>query len=142
MANKYSFSGWSLREDHDAVECPELDALVSDLIAVFARYGAGIELRDNYEERSKTILVPYEKADFDWLTDYLDDAQQGIPWLDAACAAYNSNREARYEAERKAEADRRAQDKAMRDAQRRAAEQSAIEHGVELGGKKYRLVEE
>jgi hypothetical protein len=141
MPNKYSFSGWALN-DPDGVECPELDALVADVKAAFEKHGAGIGVESDYESSDKIVLVPFGKTDFDWLTDDLDDYSGGIPWLDAARDQYHRNREARHEAERKAEADRRAQDKAMREAQKRAAEQSAIEHGIVLDGKKYRLVEE
>jgi hypothetical protein len=135
MANCYSF-GWSHVDDPDAVQCPELDALVHDVIAVFGKHGAGIDLEGGYDESPKIVLVPYDRADFAWLTAHLDDSR-GIPWLDKAREHYRANKDARYKLERQAKA---AAELAAKEAQEQAAHDAVLKHGIIIAGKKYRLV--
>lgn len=114
---------------------PELDAFITDIKATCARHGIGFELERGYSEDSSTdmLLVPYERADFDFITDDLDDYRGGIPWLDAAKAEWSRRQEAGYAA-------RRAHEKAQAQAARQAKENAVLKDGVMLGGKKYKLV--
>jgi hypothetical protein len=136
---KYCF-GWS---NEDAVECPELDSLIEDVVAAFEKHGAGISLEGGYDDESaKIVLVKFEQDDFNWLTDHLREYSGGIPWLDEAKARYNQNnieRCQRYEAAKAAKA---AAQKAKLEAQKQAAIDAAVRDGIELAGKRYRLVEQ
>jgi hypothetical protein len=140
MAGKYRF-GYGPQ-----IESPELDAFVADVVAVFEQHGVGISYtqeRDyDYGNESSIVLVPFDVADFDWLTGDLEDYQSGVPWLDAAKRRYQ---EAVERADREQREKKRISDRARRDAaaaQKQAQIDAAVRDGIELGGKHYKLVEQ
>ena len=136
MGNTYAFTDCG--PDEAKVECPQLDIFIKELKAVCKRHGIGFTLEDTgygYDcSVPEMVMVPFKSADFDWITNGLDEYRGGIPWLDAAKAEYIARRDGHYEEQEvrtaKAEAGR----------QKYAAEQ-LIHQGIELGGKHYKLVE-
>lgn len=121
--------------NEDAVECPELDAFRNDLIALCRKHGVSIEHERGWDGEGGNIkLIPYRDGDaLDDVFRYLEEAERGIPWLDAARVQYESNRNRRAAARRKAEADLKA-------ALEKRQVDEALAKGVVLQGKKYRLV--
>lgn len=137
---KYGF-GYS-SEDAFSVEIPEMDAFIGEIKAVCAKHGVGFDLERGYSDDSSTdfLIVPYEKANFDFFTEDLDDYNGGVPWLDDAKKEWDRRRSAHYEAQRAAEAANRTRAAAAKKAQQEALEADAIRNGLILGGKKYKLV--
>ena len=133
MAKLFDFIGYG--EARDAVECPELEALIDDLDAAFKKHGVGFGIERGYDEPDKIILVPLAQADHDFMTLNLEDASPDIPWIVAARSAAMTKRDARYSAERSAAA-------AKQDALQKAKTEQLLRDGIELGGKRYKLTPE
>lgn len=126
---KYDF-GWGKAY---AVECPELDAFIGDIVSVCKKHGVGIDVdRGSYDDRARIAIVPFDRADFDFITDDLEEYRGGVPWLDKAKALYRE----RYDSHRAAE-------DAARTEQNRLAEEAKakliLENGVIVAGKHYKL---
>jgi hypothetical protein len=130
MNRKYSF-GWS---DKDAVECPELDALLGDLEAVCKRFGVSFELESGYDEPSKLLLIAAKEPDLSFLADHVSDFDTSVPWLAAAKRAYDAKRAHREHEEQQ-------QERARREDAIKAQQATALRDGVLVGGKRYKLVE-
>lgn len=128
--------------DEDVVPCPELTAFLDELIDVCEKHGMGFELDGGHDEPAKVVIVPFDKADFDWATNHLDEYQGGVPALDRAKEAQAAKREERRIRDLQASARANV---ARRERERLAAEaeiEAAVRLGIFLGGKHYRLVEE
>lgn len=127
MSRLWKFSDYS----EVAVACPELDAFIDDLDAVFKKHGVGVKF-DSCSEYPKLTLKPYD-GDLQAFTEHLDESR-GIPWLDAAYEHWGKVRDEVYEMERRAE-------KAAKERKAEAERDAALKNGIVLAGKKYRLVE-
>jgi hypothetical protein len=122
--------------DEDAVECPQLDAFRNDLIALCRKHGVSIEHERGWGDGDSghIKLIPYREGDaLDDVFYHLEDAGEGISWLDSARDQFHANQQRRYDARRKAEADQKA-------ALEKRQVDEALAKGVVLQGKKYRLV--
>jgi hypothetical protein len=127
----YSF-GYS----SDEIDIPELDAFLTDMRSVCERHGIGFEWEHGWgEDGSKLLVVPFERAEWDFFFEHLDDYEGGISFLDAAKEAWNEKREKRREAEEAAQS--------QRHAAARAAHEAALKReGVTLSDGRYRLVKD
>jgi hypothetical protein len=142
MLGKYQF-GYG-----QPIESPELDAFVADVMAVFKKYGVGVcytQAEGDYDgghTDASIVLCPFDDADFDWLTGDLDDYRGGVPWLDAVKKRYRDAIEQAAREHREKELIRAQQKRDEAAAAKRAQIDAALRDGIELGGKKYRLVEQ
>lgn len=145
MTDKYAF-GW---DDDAAVECAELDALLEDIEAVLSKHGVGFVLEHDYEERSKIMLVKYDRAVVQAVGYYsialiesLSDYREGIDWLDRARSAYDAKCR---EVMKQKEALRAARENELREARENAKAlraQEVIRDGLIIDGTHYKLVKE
>jgi hypothetical protein len=130
MSHKYKFYGYY----GEGVECPELDALVTDIEAVLAKHGVAYRREGEYEGSDRIVLVPVEEGDFsDVFLVNLDDWSRDIPWVRRAhdeCVALEESRRREEREKRKQEIKEVA---AREEAKLRA-------NGLIVNGKRYRLV--
>jgi hypothetical protein len=121
------------------VEIPELDAFVAEIDAVCQRHGVSFKIDHGWSDdcAARIVLAPYESVADDLLRN-LEEAERGVPWLDAARDEVRRRQTAHYEAERAAKARGNAEAAEKR---RQAAEAALLQNGVTLSdGKTYKLV--
>ena len=129
-SRKYNFGGYHPEAN---VECSQLDAFLDALEAVCEKHGLGFQ--KDYDDRRTIILVPYAEGEDlqDFLASDLELATD-IPWLAAAMDFYKANvRRIREREDARREAEQVAAGRAHRE--------RLLRDGIELEGKRYRLVE-
>jgi hypothetical protein len=121
--------------DAYAVEIPELDAFRVEFRSLCEKYGFGFNYDCHWSDygRSHVTIVPLAEADYDFLTDDLDEYREGVPFMDTAKCQFERNKLEAKRAAQDAEWHRKREAEAKR-------ERALKEHGVTLSDGTYRLI--
>lgn len=138
---KYSFTG----NDLDAVEIPELEGWVADIVAVCARHGIGFNIDDGHDTAAYIVLEPFKTE--------RDGEEMEALLCSSIGTAYDFRNEFMVQAKERSTAirderhkERAAAERALEASRRRVKnemdERALLADGVVVAGKRYKLVEE
>ena len=134
----YSFD--EMYREKVRVPIPELDAFIESFRELCREHGVGLSIaEDLYDEFNgrgvKLALVPFEQAEFGFVVEALQNYEGGVLWLDSAREEFK-----RKDAEMRKAADLKEQ--RNRANLERVKIEIALRKGIEIGGKRFRVVPE
>lgn len=145
MARKYLF-GEHDNDINNGVECPEMDALLDDMMAVCRKHRVGLtmenEYRDDARARLQLVMFTPESPNVDPIEPLLTGLRGydgNVPWLQEAKVLYDAHRRQLEHAKRE---ERREQERRAKLLAEQHIADQAIANGVLLAGKRYKLVPE